>query len=180
MKKIDVPIKYANRLINFGPVVLITSKAYGKDNIVTIAWNTTLSHNPMLVGIAVSRENYSNCMIKKGKEFVINIPGADLKDKVKYCGSVSGEEIDKFERAGLTKISASKVKPPLIQECLGHVECKLIKSIEFGDHTFFIGKVVAASAVPGFFKENYIPDISKIKSLSHLGGDSFGSLKEVD
>jgi len=176
MKKVPVPVARANRLINYGPVVLVSSHLKGKDNIVTIAWNTPLSHSPMLVGVSISHENYSNQMIKEAKEFVINIPGANLTQKVLDCGSVSGEEVDKFKKFKLTKVPGAKVKAPLIDECLGHLECKVKEMIEVGDHTFFIGEVVAASCVEGFLTKDYTADIKKFKTLHHLGGERFGSL----
>jgi flavin reductase (DIM6/NTAB) family NADH-FMN oxidoreductase RutF len=41
------------------------------------------------------------------------------------------------------------VKPPLIKECFGHIECRVVNHLTCGDHTLFVGEAVAASADEG-------------------------------
>jgi flavin reductase (DIM6/NTAB) family NADH-FMN oxidoreductase RutF len=54
--------------------------------------------------------------------------------------------VDKFATVGLTRLPASVVKPPLIEECPINVECVLKTVIEMGDHDTFVGEVVAVHA----------------------------------
>ncbi len=179
MKKIEVPIPKANRLINFGTVVLVTSKHENREDITPIAWNIPLSHNPMLVGISVSNKHFSNHLIEQSGEYVINVPDTSLVSKVSYCGSVSGRDVDKFEKSGLNQTAPKAVSVPLITECFAHIECKVVQKLKVGDHTFFVGEVLAASAIEGFLDEDFIPDLDKIKTLHHLGGSDFGTLKSL-
>ncbi len=44
------------------------------------------------------------------------------------------------------KKPVSVPKPPLIEECYGHLECRVVQTHICGDHTLFVGEVVAASA----------------------------------
>jgi len=179
MKKIEVPLSKFNRLINFGPVVLVTSTLKEKKNIISVAWVTPLSHEPPLVGISISKKHFTNKLIKESLEFVINVPSRGLLTKVKFCGSVRGEKIDKFKESGLTAKEAKKVKSPIIDECLAHLECKLKHVIDAGDHTLFIGEVIDASASPFFLDKDYTVDLKKVKTLHHLGGSDFGTLKPI-
>lgn len=179
MKKIEIPLLKSNRLINFGPVVLVTSSFQGKNNIVSVAWVTPVSHDPPLVGISIAEKHFSNKLIKESREFVINVPGNDLKEKVEFCGSVRGENIDKFKEAKLTATKALKLKTPLIDECLAHLECRLVDSHEEGDHTVFVGQVISASALESFLTEDFVVDLNNIKTLQHLGGNNFGTLKTL-
>jgi flavin reductase (DIM6/NTAB) family NADH-FMN oxidoreductase RutF len=41
-------------------------------------------------------------------------------------------------------VSYEKLKTgaPVLKECVGFVECRLVQSVETGDHTVFIGEVV--------------------------------------
>ena len=172
MKK-PVPVSSANRLINHGPVILVTSQYKDAGNIVTLAWNTPVSHSPMLVAIAIAKNHYSNGLVTKSGEFVINVPNVDLLKQVQYCGSVSGREEDKWKKSGLTAEPAQKVKPPLIRECIAHLECKVVKTISSGDHSLFIGQVLAASAEDGLFDEILNTDNPRAKTLHHLGGDFY-------
>jgi len=179
MKKKEVKISKANRLINFGTVVLVTSKSGEKTDITPVAWNTPLSHDPMLVGVSLAKKHCSHDLISKSGEYVINVPGADLISKVAYCGSVSGRDADKFRESKLSISDAAAVSVPLISECIAHIECRVEHKYDVGDHTLFVGRVVGASAVDGFLSPDFIPDVKKFRTLQHLGGASFGTLKEA-
>lgn len=60
------------------------------------------------------------------------------------CGSKSGRKVDKFEASGLTRERAQKISSPLIAECPVNIECVKLKDVDAGDHTWFIGEIVAA------------------------------------
>lgn len=124
-------------------VVLVTSWGKGKANIIALAWHCPISFNPPLLGIAVGKTRFSHALISEGREFVLSIPTESLKDKVMVVGSRSGREVDKFSISGLTPIPADVVKPPLIKECPINIECKLVAEFDVGDHTIFVGEVVA-------------------------------------
>lgn len=177
--KVKIPIPKSYRLLNYGPVVLVSSAKGEKKNIASIAWATPLSSDPVLVGIAVYYEHFTCQLVSQSKEFVVNIPQAALKEQVLKCGSVHGFNIDKFEKFKLTAIPASKLNVPLIAECIAHLECKVIKKVKVGDHFLFVGKVVAASANRGVLNVQGIVNLKKVKTLHHLGGDEFGTLKEA-
>ena len=61
---------------------------------------------------------------------------------------------------------AKKVKAPIIRECIAHLECKVVKEITIGDHTLFLGKVIAAYVNKNSFnyKEEFI-NFKRIKPL---------------
>jgi flavin reductase (DIM6/NTAB) family NADH-FMN oxidoreductase RutF len=47
-------------------------------------------------------------------------------------------------------------------ECFGHLECKVVESHVMGDHTLFLGKVVATSADEEVMKGDFLdPLIAK-------------------
>ena len=73
---------------------------------------------------------------------MVNMPTVDLIDKVIACGSVSGRDVDKFEKTGLTPLPATKVTPPLIAECPMNLECKVLDIQEIGDHDMFLGEAL--------------------------------------
>ena len=126
-------------------VVLVTSiDSKGKPNIITLAWTCILSMKPFMVGIAVSPKRYSHKLICASKEFVINLPTIELKEACMLCGTKSGKTADKFKEAGLTPVESEKAKAPRIAECYAWLECKLVNSVETGDHTLFVGEVVAS------------------------------------
>mgnify|MGYP001791882364 FL=1 len=62
------------------------------------------------------------------------------------CGVKAGKEEDKFSEMGLTPITASKVKAPLIKESPVNIECIVREIKELGSHHMFISEVVAVHA----------------------------------
>lgn len=179
MEKIEVPSQKAYRLIYPRLVVLASciDQATGKPNIITIAWATPLSMNPPLVGILIAPRRYSHELISNAKEFVINIPTVEILDKAIKCGRTSGRRHEKFSEFGLTAKPSKVVKSPIIEECIAHLECKLVDQITTGDHTLFVGEVVAAYANEGAFDGEFM-DIERVRNLYQVSGDSFAVLSK--
>lgn len=127
------------------PVVLVTC-TQKNDNIIPVGMCNLVSFSPPLIMISVGHTRYSHQIIKDSREFVVNIPTPKIAQKVQLCGSASGRDTDKFSKVGLTREKAEKVKAPLIKECPVNLECKVVNEVEAGDHTLFIGEVLAIHA----------------------------------
>jgi flavin reductase (DIM6/NTAB) family NADH-FMN oxidoreductase RutF len=123
MKKF--PLAKAFTLLEPGPVVLVTTHDGKRPNIMTISWTLVVDFTPVFA-LSTGPWNHSFAALRKSKECVIAIPTVDLLDKVVGIGTCSGVDTDKFEQFKLTPIKASKVKAPLIKECLAHIECQVI------------------------------------------------------
>ncbi|MEM3401758.1 MAG: flavin reductase family protein [Candidatus Hadarchaeales archaeon] len=172
--KREIQSRRLYRLLYPRQVILVSSldPSTGKPNVLPVAWATPLSAEPPLVGVLLTKERYSHSLIEKSGEFVINIPTMELLEKIKKCGSTSGRSIEKFKEFGLTPRPASKIRTPLVEECIAHLECKLVKIVETGDHMLFIGEIVAASADEGIF-ENEMMNMGRAKLVYHIGGDDY-------
>lgn len=116
-----------------------------RPNIITLGMYMTISSRPPLICIGVAPERYSHDLIAKPREFVVNAPSMDLEEEMRFCGVKSGRDVDKFAETGLTASPAKKVRPPIIEECFGHLECRVVQSHVCGDHTLFVGEVLSAS-----------------------------------
>jgi len=173
MPKEEVTLNRALRLINSGPVVLVTAAAKGRMTVMAAAWATPVSSTPPLVVVAIHPARFTHELIQKSGEFVLNVPHADLAKKVNYCGSVSGRDHDKFKEAGLTPVEAKKVGAPWIAECIGHLECGVVAAHVTGDHTLFVGQVLAAWVESGTFDRVWLVDKEEARLLHHLGGNSY-------
>jgi flavin reductase (DIM6/NTAB) family NADH-FMN oxidoreductase RutF len=175
--KVEVSGPQVYRLLHPRPVVLVScfDPDTEKPNIIAIAWSTPLSMDPPLIGISVGLQRYSHELIKKCGEFIVNIPTMEILEKVAGCGSVSGKTTDKFSKFGLTPLPAKVVKSPAIKECVAHLECKLVDQVRVGDHTFFIGEIVAAYANEKAFDGELI-NIEEVRGVHHLGGQVYCTL----
>lgn len=175
VRKVEVDLLRAYRLLHPRNVVLVSCiDKTGEANIVTLAWSMPTSFDPPLVAISVSPRRYSHRLIEETKEFVVNVPTIETAREALFCGRVSGRKHDKFKEVPLTALPAKKVQAPLIEECVAHLECKLVQKITAGDHTIFIGRVLAATVNEGVFDSKF--NISKVKPIYHLGGDDFATL----
>lgn len=176
--KIEVPLEQANRIINSGQVILVSSAFEKRANIITLAWNMPLSHKPPLMCISITKKRFSYELIKKSGEFAVNIPSIDLFDEMYYCGTHSGRDTDKFKETNLTGVKANKLAhAPLIKECIGHLECRLNYEREVGDHVLIIGDIVAASAEKELFDIKW--KVDKTKLIYHLGDKFFTTSEKV-
>jgi flavin reductase (DIM6/NTAB) family NADH-FMN oxidoreductase RutF len=75
------PVSNIRRLLEPGPVVLVSSAWKGKNNIMTMGWHTVLEFSPALVGCVIADNNVSFEMIRKSRECVINVPTATWSTK---------------------------------------------------------------------------------------------------
>jgi flavin reductase (DIM6/NTAB) family NADH-FMN oxidoreductase RutF len=172
MKK-EVELNKAKWLVEPGCVVLVTSGTMVKPNVMTFSWQTPVNTaNPCLILLAISHVRYSYELIKQNNELVINIPGEELLEQTHYVGSVTGRGIDKFKECGLTPVAAGMVAPPLIEECAGHLECRVVETFNMESHDLLICEVVRAMAEAEFFDGRWIPE--KFHTLHYLTGNKYG------
>ncbi len=154
------------------PTVLVTCQTEGaKPNIITIAWTGIINSVPPTVYVSVQPVRHSHGIIKGAGEYVINIPSADIAKQVDYCGITSGRDIDKFAETGLTPVTASQVKAPLIKECPVNIECKIKHTLNLGSHDAFIAEVVAVHYDENILDANGRPDMEKIKPYGYCQGE---------
>ena len=131
------------------PAVLLTVKGLekGKDEI-SVVWTFIIEGNPPHIGISVANEHVVQKMIEKHGEFVLNVP---VKSIVKHFDIVdmnSSKIKDKFKLSGLTRVKASKVDAPAINESPIHVECKVFQTIDAPPHRkVFFAEVVATNVL---------------------------------
>ncbi|MGC1240144.1 MAG: flavin reductase family protein [Chryseosolibacter sp.] len=142
--KVSLPLIEVRRYLEPGPLVLVTSAWDGRTNIMTMNWHSMMEFTPALLGCVISSANHSFDMVRRSKECVINLPTTALIDEVVKIGNTTGDELDKFDKFGLTAVKAKKVKAPLIRECYANFECSLYDDSLVRKYNFFIWKVVAA------------------------------------
>jgi flavin reductase (DIM6/NTAB) family NADH-FMN oxidoreductase RutF len=156
------------------PVVLV-SCGHGKQaNIIAIAWTGILCSKPPQIGIGVRPSRHSHALIQETGEFVVNIPSEDQLDKVEYCGSISGREVDKFASQGLTPAPGSQTQTPIIAECPINIECQVAHTLSLGSHDLFIGQVVAVHFSPEVLDEQGRVDNASLNPILFTSDEYYG------
>jgi len=166
----------ARRLLSGGPITLVTSAWHGKSNVMPAAFVTPLSFDPPLVGVAISPSRHSYDMIRYSEQFALSIPGRRLLHHVQYLGSVSGADVDKLELTKLPTFKALRVEAPLIEGCVGYVECGVEDAVRTGDHVLFVGQVLAAQAEAEAFDWTWLLGDDESKPLHYLGVNFYALL----
>jgi flavin reductase (DIM6/NTAB) family NADH-FMN oxidoreductase RutF len=142
--KVDFPVHQVRRYLEPGPIVLVSSRWQGRNNIMTMGWHTVMEFTPSLVGCVIAEGNHSHDMIRHSRQCAINLPTTALTDTVVGIGNTTGAEIDKFREFGLTAEEAREVEAPLIRECHANFECRLHDDALVAKYNFFIFEVVRA------------------------------------
>jgi flavin reductase (DIM6/NTAB) family NADH-FMN oxidoreductase RutF len=166
----------ARRLLGGGPVALLTTAWHGAHNVMPAAFITPLSIDPPLIGVAVHAARHTHDMIRFSEEFALNIPTRELLHHVQYLGSVTGAELNKLELTRLPTFRARRVDAPLLEGCVGWIECGIEDAYRIGDHTLFVGKVVAASAEKDAFDDAWLLSDPEERPLHYLGVNYYAIL----
>lgn len=143
-RKQDFDVANVRRLLEPGPVVLVSSAWQGKTNIMTMGWHMMIGFTPALFGCYIDESNHTYDMVVNSGECVINLPTADLLEQVIGIGNCSGTDIEKFRRFGLTATKAKDVAAPMIAECYASFECRLANAQPNPNHSLFVWEIVRA------------------------------------
>lgn len=128
------------RMIPYG-LYILTGEADGKIAAASISWVTQVSFKPPLVAVGVKADSGSHAIIKDAGAFALNILGKSdqamattfFKHAERDGNTISGEPFHTGETGA-----------PILDNAPACVECKLIATVEKGDHSVFIGEVVGA------------------------------------
>ena len=122
--------------------------AHGRPNIITLGWTMHASGTPSMAAIAVGKTRYSHELLLETREFVLAYPNSRMGEAALFCGTHSGRDVDKFAEADLEPLPAKFVRPPLIKGAVVNFECRVVGTADAGDHTIFIGEILAAHEEP--------------------------------
>jgi flavin reductase (DIM6/NTAB) family NADH-FMN oxidoreductase RutF len=140
----ELPLSKVYQLLEPGSVVLLTTARKGRANVMAMSWHMMIEFEPPQLACVVSGNDYSFAALRATRECVIGIPALKLATKVVKVGNSSGRDIDKFAKFGLTKIPATRVKPPLLADCFANLECKVIDGRFVNKYNLFILEVLTA------------------------------------
>ncbi len=127
-----------------GQIVLVTTlNEDGQTNIAPKSWISMLAFQPPLLALGCNLAHWTARNILRDGQFVVNVPGADLAEAVWRAGALPHPRT--VEAAGLTPVPAQRVRPPLVGECVAHLECVLAQHLTFGEEVVLFGEIVAGS-----------------------------------
>ena len=140
----ELALSEVYRLLEPGPVVLLTTSRAGRDNVMAMSWHMMVEFTPPLVACVVSEADYSFAALRATRQCVIAVPAAKLAKTVVAIGNCSGRTTDKFAAFGLTRVPARRVNAPLVSECLANLECEVVDTRFVKRYGLFVLEVVQA------------------------------------
>lgn len=152
------------------PPALISCGTLQKPNAMTAAWSGIICTEPTLVYVSIRPSRFSNELIRKSGEFVINVPTVEMAKAVDFCGVKSGRDIDKFKQTGLIAAKSSVVSAPQVEQSPISLECKVKEIKSFGTHDMFLAEVVAVDIDEKYLDKSSALRLDKAGLLAYAHG----------
>lgn len=172
--RVPLELRRSYRLLNHGPVVLVTASAEGTDNLMPLAWTVPVDFDPARLAVVMSAESRTRALVDASGELALSIPPAAMLDALYEAGHVSGRDVDKWERCGFRRMHADRVAAPLVEGCLGWLECKVIDRSLADAYDLLVCEVVAASVDDACFRDGEwrFPDEAH-RTIHHMSAGKF-------
>lgn len=138
----DLPNKKtALRMIPYGLYVLTAKNSQGEIGASTVNWVTQASFEPPLVVVGVKADSRIHGIIKEAKSFALNVLG---KNQQKAAFAFFKPAEVKGNLLSGEPFRDGSNGAPILENSPAVVECELVDTVEKGDHSIFVGKVIEA------------------------------------
>lgn len=143
--QVEVAFQQATLRQHPEPLALVVVKdERGKFNPMPLGWVMLASREPAYMALAVAHTRYTCAQIRRTREFVISLPPSNMGEEMLYYGTNSGRDVDKFAETPVPTQPATKIDCVLLSEAVANFELRLVSEFPSGDHTIFVGEVVAS------------------------------------
>lgn len=129
------------------------------DNVMVASWGMIgVMWGKKVFVVPVRESRYTKEFIDETGCFAVCVPYPfKMLDAIKFCGTKSGREYDKWSECGLEKIKARSIDSTLVGGCRKYFECKVIGKVSMDGmdiskvqkwypqedlHTFYFGEIV--------------------------------------
>jgi flavin reductase (DIM6/NTAB) family NADH-FMN oxidoreductase RutF len=133
--------KTALRMIPYGLYVLTAQDKSGARTAATVNWVTQTSFEPPLVVVGVKGDSHAKTVIGASGSFVLNILGKG-QEGIAYAFFKSVES--DAQQIGGQPYRTGSTGAPILEATPAYVECRVVDTIEKGDHSIVVGEVVGA------------------------------------
>lgn len=120
-------------------VAVLTVDVEGERLGLTVGSLVSLSLDPPLVGVAVSRQAAMHEILRRADAFALSLLAGDQAALAQHFA----RGVPPIGLWQPVPVRAGATGPPLLAGALGWVECRPRGEYEVGDHTLFVGEAVA-------------------------------------
>ncbi|EPR44316.1 flavin reductase domain protein FMN-binding protein [Desulfovibrio sp. X2] len=126
----------------------------GRPNVMVAAWGGICCSKPPCVAVSLRAATHTHGLIMHKRAFTVSVPSEKHLRETDYIGIVSGRDVDKFAKTGLTAARAEHVDAPYVAEFPMVVECRVVAVHELGLHTQFVGEIMDVKVDEDCLDEN--------------------------
>jgi flavin reductase (DIM6/NTAB) family NADH-FMN oxidoreductase RutF len=120
-------------------IYVLTTRFEEAINGMIASWVSQVSFDPPLIMAAVHPNRYSHELLEKSGRFALHILAREQKG---LLGRFKGPDpVEKFKSIAW---SDGVTGCPILSDCIGCLECRIVRHLAPGNHSLFIGEVVAA------------------------------------
>ena len=127
-EKLDLEERHWDRVFapSSGVAIVTTCDGDGRINAAAYGSCTRVSHNPVEIAFTAYAEYDTVANLAAVPEFTVNLPRFDkaLLAKLQTVGLPFARGVNELDKAGLTALAGTAVRPPRVAECPRHFECK--------------------------------------------------------
>lgn len=171
-----------------GVTVVTTLTADGRWHGMTASSFSSVSLDPPLVSICLTKTLYTHDLLHASGGFGVNVLA---KDQVEVGRRFAGMDSDVSDRFAGESWTTDRTVVPLLDSALGWFECRLVHAYLGGDHTIFVGEVIGGHAArrsaPLLFHSrgwgqfaDVLPDVATLSDHGIVSGlDAAGRAGEI-
>ncbi|MGH2593818.1 MAG: flavin reductase family protein [Anaerolineae bacterium] len=125
-------------------VTIVTTRRGDAAHGLTISGFIGVSLDPPMVLVSIGHNQHSYTWIKESRNFAVNFLRADQADLSDLFAGRMSETADRFAGVAYrSEVSGA----PIFDECLAWFDCRVVAEHIVGDHTIFIGELLAGDVV---------------------------------
>jgi flavin reductase (DIM6/NTAB) family NADH-FMN oxidoreductase RutF len=126
-------------------VTVVTTSTDGTPGGVTVSAVASLSLEPRLVLVCIDRASDSHERIRRAGAYAVNVLEEGRGETLARRFATGGLE-DRFRG---TAWRTERTGAPVLEDALAWLDCRVVSALPGGDHTIFVGEVVAGDAREG-------------------------------
>jgi flavin reductase (DIM6/NTAB) family NADH-FMN oxidoreductase RutF len=184
----DVPTPrlhgYLQGVVAPRPIALAsTIDGEGKINLSPFSFFNLFSTRPPILIFSPSRRVRDNTTkdtlenVRQVSQVVINIVNYSMVEQVSLASCEYAKGVNEFEKAGLTMLPSTRVKPPRVAESPASFECHVKQIIPLGEEGG-AGNLILCEVLLAHIKENILDDAGQIDpqrldAVARMGGDFY-------
>ena len=166
------------------PIALVsTTSNNGINNLAPFSYFNGVCSKPPTIMFAPARRGWDGkekdtlINIRDTKEFSINIVSEDIGEKMVKCSTDYEKEVDEYSKSGLSPLSSTKIKPPIVSESKISLECILNQIVQIGKEDAGSGFIVIGTIVL-FHIDDEVYDngriiLDKLQPLGRVAGNGY-------